>query len=271
MLHTLIIAACVFSQVDAKPVNLEKVNSPSDEVDPYVYAGTMLLYASNKAGTFDIFISKRTSTTGAWPAGNPLPNMGSKEFDERSPFHFALTNTIYYASNSVPDPKLKDLKNYDIKSRKGDMAPLPLIGISEAEDELHPFITPAGKEFYFSRKTKEGWIQYIAQGPSPGPIGKAVSSGFGPGFHGASVNATGTLMVLEGPTEDGKTGIFRSKRAKVGSPWSKPEPIPGLSDPMSKIGDQSPCISGDGLRLYFASDRPGGKGGMDLWTVPLGK
>jgi hypothetical protein len=33
-------------------------------------------------------------------------------------------------------------------------------------------------------------------------------------------------------------------------------------------GDRSPCLSRDGAMLYFASDRPGGKGGLDLWVIP---
>ena len=27
-------------------------------------------------------------------------------------------------------------------------------------------------------------------------------------------------------------------------------------------------LSEDGKTLYFASDRPGGKGGLDIWSIP---
>jgi Tol biopolymer transport system component len=30
----------------------------------------------------------------------------------------------------------------------------------------------------------------------------------------------------------------------------------------------TPCLSPDGSKLYFSSDRPGGKGGLDLWMIP---
>jgi len=35
----------------------------------------------------------------------------------------------------------------------------------------------------------------------------------------------------------------------------------------SAAPDGSPCISADGLELYFHSGRPGGAGGMDLWMA----
>jgi hypothetical protein len=40
-----------------------------------------------------------------------------------------------------------------------------------------------------------------------------------------------------------------------------------LNNADGKRGDMSPCLNSDGTRLYFASDRPGGKGGLDLWSV----
>ena len=42
----------------------------------------------------------------------------------------------------------------------------------------------------------------------------------------------------------------------------------GLNHPESKKGDMQPALNADGTRLYFVSDRPGGKGGLDIWTVP---
>lgn len=46
--------------------------------------------------------------------------------------------------------------------------------------------------------------------------------------------------------------------------WSEPV---NLGAPINSPGaDQSPAVSADGLSLYFASDRPGGFGGVDLWV-----
>jgi hypothetical protein len=249
-----------------KAVNLEKLNTAADEDDPFASDSQTFFYAVKPAnGTYDIHMSRRSAANAAWPAGKPVPALASKDADERSPFVFK--QTLYFATNAIPDEKLKDRKNFDIKQRTGERAALPLIGISEAEDELHPWVTAGGREFYFSRKEDKGWILMRAEGPVPGPIGKAKAVGFPPDFHHATISATGLTMFLQGPLDDDRTGIFRIKRAKVGASWSKPEPLNPLNDPKALRGDMSPSLSLDGSRLYFVSDRPGGKGGLDIWYV----
>lgn len=48
--------------------------------------------------------------------------------------------------------------------------------------------------------------------------------------------------------------------------WSEPRKIsPFVNDP--KYWDSQPTIASDGLTLYFASDRPGGYGGVDLYVT----
>ena len=74
-------------------------------------------------------------------------------------------------------------------------------------------------------------------------------------------------MYLQGPLEKGRWGLFHSSRASAKSDWTTPEPLEDLNCEEAPTGDKSPCLSRDGSLLYFASDRPGGKGGLDLWVV----
>jgi hypothetical protein len=253
-------------QQPLKPINLDKVNTDADEVDPFLAPdGLALYYASNKSGTFDVFVSRRASAANTWPAGKPL-KLNSKDADARSPFFRGAT--LYFAANKVPDKKLEDLRNFDLWRMIGQRAPLPLPGVSEKEDELHPWITPKGDIFYFSRKTDEGWCVFAARGPEPGPIGDAKPVDLPAGFHHATLSPNGLVMYLQGPLANDRWGLFRTTRSKVGAPWAKPEPLTRLNHPEGERGDLCPSLSADGKKLYFASDRPGGKGGLDLWMIP---
>lgn len=50
---------------------------------------------------------------------------------------------------------------------------------------------------------------------------------------------------------------------KNGQRWIRPRPVRGKLN--SKHWDAQPSISADGQALYFVSNRPGGKGGKDIW------
>ena len=267
LIPCLVIVVCGMTRLDAgeddvKPLNLEKVNSEADEADPHP-GPDGLYFASNRAERWEIFLAKK-NTAGVFTVGKAF--LASKEGDYRSPF--IHQGSFYFAHNKVPDETLKDLKNFDLVRMISGRAPLALPGISEPEDELHPFITPAGKEFYFSRKTADGWMLFVANGPASGPIGQPKEVGFPAGYHGATLGNGGLLMYLQGPLDEGRTGIFHSKRTKVGGPWSKPAPVTALNHGQAKRGDMSPSLNAEGSRLYFVSDRPGGQGGLDIWVVP---
>jgi hypothetical protein len=248
-----------------KPLNLAKLNTADDEEDPCPTPdGNGLLYASKAKGSYDIYTAKKVM--GVFQAGKPF--IYDKVANERSPFMFK--DKYFFATDEVPDEKFIKGKNFDIKMQVGFQRPEYVGGdINTKADEMYPWITPGGKELYFSRKTDEGWTLFVANGPVPGPIGKSKAVGFPPGFHRASVaGKDGLTMYLQGPLDKDRLGIFRSKRAKVSEEWSKPEPVTALNHPDSTKGDMQPALSFDGTRLYFVSDRPGGKGGLDIWMVP---
>jgi WD40-like Beta Propeller Repeat len=250
-----------------KAVNLGEVNAKADEEDPFLTPdGLTLYYASNgnPAGAFDILKSQRKSASLPWPPGKRLM-LNAKDVDARSPCFWH--GTLYFASNRVEE-EFKDKKNFDLMQMKGSQAPLPLLGVSEKQDELDPWVTPKGSTLYFSRKMEDGWRVFEALGPVPGPIGKAKAVDLPVGFHHATVSGSGLVMYLQGPLPKDRWGLFRTTRAKAGAPWSRPEPLTELNHADGPRGDMSPCLSADGKKLYFASDRPGGKGGLDLWVVP---
>jgi len=256
-----------------KPTNLP-CNTKADEDEPHVTSGgTALYYASNPKGKFDIHVSTRAGTTGKWGPGKVPDDYLQTAGDDRSVFVLPDGHYPQYLFYATKKDRERDA-NFDIyvAVRQGPgkafSTPTPVQRVCTAEDEMHPWVTADGKELYFSRKTKEGWRVFVAPRPNPaGPIAldaKLVEE-LPPDFHHATLTPDGKTMYLQGPLEKGRTGLFVSTRGSDG--WGRPEPLDMLNHPEGPTGDRSPNLSRDGALLYFASDRPGGQGGLDLYVI----
>jgi hypothetical protein len=257
-----------------KPFNVP-CNTPADEDEPHVASdGLTLYYTSNKERKDDICIVERKRATLAWPGkGQILEDYVSSKGDDRSVFATAgrYPHFLYFAS------KRDEMnKNFDlfvaVKHGPGKAwaAPTPVMNVNTEADELHPWVTGDGKSLYFSRKTTEGRRLFVTtRTSSMGPQGwqEPTAVDLPVDFHHATLTPDGKTMYLQGPLEKGRWGLFVS--TKSGKGWSKPEEVPGLNDPEGKTGDRSPNLTRDGRLLYFASDRPGGKGGLDLWGIQV--
>lgn len=74
------------------------------------------------------------------------------------------------------------------------------------------------------------------------------------------ISADGDTLLLTRTSETGDRDLYIAGR--VGEAWTEPRPLSELNTIDNEL---SPAISADGQRLYFASDRAGGQGGLDIW------
>ena len=119
---------------------------------------------------------------------------------------------------------------------------------------------------------------------APGDAGETPLDGTPPGF-GAPALVQGLLPSDAGETTDddpsltpdllemffdsrreggaGREDVYRTLRASPAAPWDPPELVLALSSPSRETGI---ALTGDGLTLYFSSDRDGGRGGLDIYV-----
>lgn len=126
----------------------------------------------------------------------------------------------------------------------------------------------ANHEIYYSTREKDGW-------GVPVNIGAPINTDGYEGFPSISADGTTLYFVrqnVEGPqSKDLKKieqfcySIYRSVKSKEGS-WSVPEKLPY---PINQDCEKAPRIMADGRTLIFSSNRPGGKGGFDMFQAKL--
>src|SRR5688572_13573992 len=83
---------------------------------------------------------------------------------------------------------------------------------------------------------------------------------------GSSISKDGLRLYFASnrPGGSGALDLYVARRASPNDPWGPPQNLgPRVNSPSS---EQTVWISPDDLRLYFASDRAGGSGGLDLYV-----
>lgn len=266
---------------DKKPriINLERLNTAGNEDDPCPSPdGLQFLYNSSQSGTVQLYLATRQAAGEPLSSGTLIDEL-TGEGECRSGFLLPKNKEgweyLYFATQYHTDKKQPNLDIYRVgrfnpqRPFQGFSAASPVQATASEADEAYPCLSADAKELYFSRKSKVGWQLMRAVGSEPHIFGKVETMPMEVGFHHVVLSRTGLTMILQGPLNKGEArqGLFACKRAKLTEPWSAPKPLTSINSEEGTIGTCSPGLSGDNRNLYFASDRPGGKGGLDLYGV----
>lgn len=108
------------------------------------------------------------------------------------------------------------------------------------------------EDFFISRKENDAWQQGIQ-------LGAPINTDYNEGAQ--SLTSDGRKMYFT--VCRGLCNIFVSQIDNTGS-WTKPIKLSNAIN-SATYNEKQPSISPDGQTLYFVSNRPGGKGGYDIW------
>ncbi|MFM7110311.1 MAG: hypothetical protein ACKO26_04150 [Planctomycetota bacterium] len=284
-----------FSVVMAQPAVVKgpvgvSFNTPADEDNPHpvpfkATPGSYRLYYSrtkdSKEGAkVDLFVSTWSKARREWAneelVGPQVQTKGNESSCFVTPYGI-YPQTIWFSSTKEPGNK-----KHDIFGAVRDLPPSAagehrvfsgvraLTTIDTANDENHPWLARDMKSLFFTKETKEGPRVAVALRQTlDGPRGfeeAAIIEDLAPGYFHPTLTPDSKTMFLQGPREGGSAAIYLTKKGPSG--WSAPILLKSLNHPDGRW-DGAPNLSRDGLTLFFSSDRPGGKGGRDIYSIPV--
>jgi OmpA-OmpF porin, OOP family len=163
----------------------------------------------------------------------------------------------------------------EYKTGLGWTPPVPLLFANTKMNTAGPFITydqnyllltsdqkggKGGVDLWIAKRGKALWGKAENLGA---PINTAGYEGFG------SISPDGNTLYFTRECDEKKGAdkfcIFKSDR--VNGKWTEPVRLPAPVN--SEYSDFAPVIMADGASLIFASNRPGGHGGYDLYKIEM--
>ena len=156
--------------------------------------------------------------------------------------------------------------------------PTNLTGVNTAYVEGSPSLSADALTLYFSSNRPGGQgsldLWQATRADVSSPFGGAVN--LGATLNGSSTDthpwiSTDGLSLLFASSRAGGQGnydLWTATRAAVGDAFGAPLNLGPTVN--TSYRESRPCLSADGLDLYFTTNRPGGQGDYDLWVASRG-
>lgn len=213
-----------------------------------------------------------TVGTGSFGTPSSIVPLESTSFDD-DPTLTADLLEIYFASNRPGGlDSTGDIWFATRPTATSAFGPPQLVaGINSNVEDQSPGISADGLTLYFSsRRTavltgSNFWITTRTDRASPwsSPVLATDLSTNMDEFE-AQPDASGLRLVLYRDLGGGDRSIFEATRATAADAWGTPVLVPSLDTAGS---EHSPCLTNDGLAIYFGTDRGGTAGVHDLYIA----
>ena len=264
-----------------EPMNLgPTINSPnSDYPGSFSSDGLEMYFDSSRSGGSDIYVSRRTTTDDAW--GTPVklgPSVNSSSSDFR-PIISTDGLSLYFTSlNRAGGHGAFDIwvaTRARVSDPWGESSNLgPTINTSQCD--VVTSISCDGLVLYFHRKPPPdgpGDI-YMSTRPTtnvawgePVKLGPTVNGSYNDRCPCISANGLLLFFFSNRPGGFGGNDLYMTRRATIDDDWGMPVNLGSTIN--TSLEEREPTILPDASTLFFASNRPGGLGGRDLWQAPI--
>ncbi len=266
------------------PVNLGPlVNSGSNEAGPALSKdGLSLYFQSNRPGGHggnDIWVSQRASRQDAW--GQPV-NLGptiNTAANEDAPAFTRDGHTMFFNSDRPGGFSMRDIYIAQRTHTDDDFGWEEPVNAGPALNSASMDAGPsyleneeAGPPLLYFGSTRLGGVYdiYVSAQAADGSWGPAVlvpELSSSQSDQRPSVRFDGLELFLHSDRPGGVSlaDLWVSTRETTLDPWSAPVNL-GATVNSTSI-DQQPFIASDRETLFFASDRPGGHGNLDIYMT----
>ncbi|MHC4558748.1 MAG: protein kinase domain-containing protein [Planctomycetota bacterium] len=141
--------------------------------------------------------------------------------------------------------------------------------VNSSDYDWGPSISADGRQLYFDSRRSGDWDIWVSTRATTeddwGPAANLGSEVNGPYWDQSPCISADGLKLFFSSLRSGNWDMWVTMRATVDAPWGNPESLGPIVNSSSL--DIAPCISRDGLSLFFGSERPGGYGSADLWLT----
>jgi Tol biopolymer transport system component len=254
------------------PVNQASMNSTNNDGQPYLWRDE-LWFGSDRSGTLEIYRATWNSIAGTYGTATKVPELSGMGSDAPSLSEDGLLvffesrrssslgqEDIYVASrSSLSEPFGTPVNVATLNSTSGDWFPtLAPDGTFIMFASWRPS-HPANSQMFLAEAGSSGGWQTPAPLDIQLPVGMVLAKArpLSNGWLVAScaVNGAANDLYLVPPRGEDPPPKFQ---------WGTPVPMAELNT--SSI-EAHPTMSADQLKICFASDRSGGKGGVDIWCA----